>query len=828
MGWLRDLMFSAKPPVRSFGALARAVLGVGDWAAASKIQPRSLASILSKLDRDQELEWLADRADVQASLAKVLGCSPADLRRTSPAQRPTGTRLVRLESLRYGRTLDLEDEVLPPGIPDEVRDPDRWERLWWVAPSGAGRSLAARWLEARGLARVGDTRSRVPSFIEQADGTLIEPVSPRVLVASPVPPSERDAWRVIASPSVDSFLPALVRWAIERLPPDTALEEEATLRWLREGPLARGELHTLGGVLGWCGALDELGLDRVRGKTSLEVAQRFLTRRLREALGEDHADFSWMRKHVLELLIGLARRALTDDTAPFSTPRNLDGWLALIPEPYRAGFDVEWMRVSLARVDSSIRPTDIERAARLLSPGAFRVLRVLRTAELLVGTDEAITASPHWLAELVSSEAERRVLDGSPFEWGEALLRPHAAPRIAHHLFTRALALDMTATAKLAESDGEDSPAHALAVETCFRVSGLAELLDREQDPELLDAVWEEQSELWLRVDGVPTSRVEHPEAPTTTLLMRGAWYAAALALGESLDEDISAWRTTAVYQAIHEAALRADALGEEWGTRVAPLLDRLRAETPVHLLELPGFVLDRIARGELEWSYVAEVPSTERGRFVATLRARKLELDVVARALFEAWERGEAPPLTNTLLEPGENPLFSAVPAELVGRVLEVAERDGTTIDARDWNAERLAALAKVLTEVSLGTERATAILASVSEPRLRDVLGQCLDADIPSERLGAFWRASPDVSAQALTERITAGDWTAALALSRAAPDGHVNRVVAVWRGSGVSRYELGELTSLLHQSIGRRVPGWRDAYTLLGEIERGRLTA
>jgi hypothetical protein len=886
-------MGSARPPVRSFGALARAVLGAAEWPASSNIQARSLASILSKLDRDQELEWLTDRPDVQVCLSKALGCAPADLRKPNPAERPAESRVVQLSSLRYGRTLDLNDESLPPGIPDLVRDPDRWGRVWWVAPSGAGRSLAARWLEARGLARVGDessradnpsrgadnssrdnssrdnssradhpsrradhpsrradhpsrradgepplgaaarTRSRgasaIPSFIERADGSPIDPLARRVLVASPTPPANRDGWQVIAAPSLGEIAPALVRWAIERLPPDTALEEHSTLEWLREGPLARGDVHTLGGVLGWCGVLDELGLDRVRGKTSLEVAQRFLTRRLRESLGEDHADFSWMRKHALELWTGVARRTLTDDTAPFASPRNLDGWLALIPEPYRAGFDVEWMRVSLARVDSSIRPTDIERAARLLSPGAFRVLRVLRSAELLVGTDDALRPAPHWLSELVSSEAERRVLDGSPFEWGEALLRPHAANRITRHLFTRAVALDMTAPAKLAESEGEESPAHALAVETCFRVTGIATLLDVEQDPELLDAVWEEQSELWLTQDGVRVPRIEHPADPATTpLLSRGAWFAAALAHAESLDHDMATWRVPSVYSSIHESLRHADALGEEWSTRIARLFDRLRGDAPLHLLELAGFLLDRVGTNEVEWSHVAEIPNTERARFLETVRARGLTPESVASVLFDAWQRAEAPTLANTLLEPSENPLFFAVPSSLVGRVLEVAESEGLSVDASGWGGEQLGALAHALGERGLEAERAVALVASLGDSAFRQLLRHCLDADTLSERFTPIWSVAPETCSQVLAERIHANDMTAAVALSRAVPEAQADRVVGVWRASGVPRYELAELTSFLHRLVGGRASGWRDAYALLGEIERGRASA
>ena len=77
-----------------------------------------------------------------------------------------------------------------------------------------------------------------------------------------------------------------------------------------------------------------------------------------------------------------------------------------------------------------LRPADIDRAARRLPPGAYRVIRALQQARLLVpepgGT--GLVLRPLWFGSSVAAEARRSLLDGSPLEWGEALLRP---PRVA-------------------------------------------------------------------------------------------------------------------------------------------------------------------------------------------------------------------------------------------------------------------------------------------------------------------------------------------------------------------------------------------------------------
>ncbi|MBM4364089.1 MAG: hypothetical protein FJ104_15520, partial [Deltaproteobacteria bacterium] len=73
MGWLRELMRSSPERPRSFGEVARAALASPSWTARPLPKPRSLAALLSKLDRGVDLGWLADRPAVQAALAEALG-----------------------------------------------------------------------------------------------------------------------------------------------------------------------------------------------------------------------------------------------------------------------------------------------------------------------------------------------------------------------------------------------------------------------------------------------------------------------------------------------------------------------------------------------------------------------------------------------------------------------------------------------------------------------------------------------------------------------------------------------------------------------------------
>src|ERR1700754_2950192 len=119
MGWIRDLLRLANPPISGYGELARLVLQHPDWPSDTRPQPRSLAALLSKLDRGIELEWLADREAVQHVLALTLGCSLGALRAelsTQVAREGSSARRIRLHDLPYARPFDLVEEPLPPGV----------------------------------------------------------------------------------------------------------------------------------------------------------------------------------------------------------------------------------------------------------------------------------------------------------------------------------------------------------------------------------------------------------------------------------------------------------------------------------------------------------------------------------------------------------------------------------------------------------------------------------------------------------------------------------------------------------------------------------------
>ncbi len=504
-------MASADPPVRSFGSLARGALEHPSWPSSVSAQPRSLASILSKLDRDQELEWLAERPGAQRVFAELLSCSVTDLQHSAwpgRAQAEDPSRRMRLEDARFARSLDLLEDPLPPGIPPEVLRPDSWSRLWWRAPSGSGRTLAGRWLAARGLASFeqgpgSSLPPRRPAFVELTTEPTRALARDAICVAAPVVPRDFVAahgFVVIESPAPPSFVPALVDWMDERLPADGHFDAERVLRWLVNSELLADGDGALGIAIGLCGLVDELGSADLGTRSVEELARRFLRVRLSAAADAGSADAAWLRRNAYDVLLALARSALTDSDDPWHTPRSEDDWLELVPEELRRGADVDWLRLSLRQIDTTIRPSDVDKAARRIPPGAFRIVRGLRAARVLVpaGGDN-LAVAPHWLARAAERDAVGSLLRGSPFEWGEALLGRRTAPVVLRDLWGQLSGGRLSALSDVSELEDADSPAQVAAVEAVFRCAGLAVLAGAELDGEQLAELWDDQRRLWIR-----------------------------------------------------------------------------------------------------------------------------------------------------------------------------------------------------------------------------------------------------------------------------------------------------------------------------------------
>jgi hypothetical protein len=627
VGWLRELMAVAEPPIDGYGELARRALAHPEWPADTQPQARSLAALFSKLDRGIELEWLADRDSAQQALARVLGCPIESVRREVEPDPDAPTHRLRFDDLPYARPFDLAEEPLPPGIPEALSTPAGWERLWWQAASGSGRSLAGQWLAARGLARfvrVRDASDRTleelgrpgPLYveIELEDRAALEAVASAlpargVCVAAPGPAPTRAGasrsveWELLTAPPLAEVLPRLMRWLEDRLPRDGSFDAAAAEAWLA-GPLADGLLPTLGALLGAAGLLDARGVREARGKHLVELAEAMVNERLERASVSGSPEAQWLKRFGFSALVKLAESALVSSDRPWSVARSRDDWIALVPPELGRNVDAEWVRWSAARAGDDGSLQSVQRALREVPPGAYRIVRALLDARLLTERAPGLASiSPEFLKHAALRCARDALVgEGSPSSWGEALLRPHAAPEVLTALQLRIAADDFSAVEQLAELDVGSRPALVIAAEALFVCLGLRALSGADVPLEHLQALHAEQLELLVELPG---------ELPQPRLLcFDAAASSSAGASGSALAEH-SVWllATLAASEALGERAQRAHALLGPWRDNLsepalAPLLDRIftalaapgLAEQPwgVEAFALAGRLLDR------------------------------------------------------------------------------------------------------------------------------------------------------------------------------------------------------------------------------------------
>ncbi|MEO8183056.1 MAG: hypothetical protein ABI895_29845, partial [Deltaproteobacteria bacterium] len=622
MGWLRELMASAEPAVGGYGELARLTLQHPEWPEDTRPQPRSLAALYSKLDRNQELEWLAEREAVQRALALTLGCSLEALRGPLEAVLETPeTRRLRFEDLPFARPFDFFEEPLPPGIPALLARPAAWHRTWWVAPSGCGRSLTGRWLATRGLAvhicarTWAEAVARIPELgpvfvelerTEDLPGFEELPRRPDVLIAAgalpPSPPegSALEPWQPLESPPPELFLAPLLNWIQARLPEDGAFDAEAAAKWL-EQPLRQGLVPSFGAVLGVCGLLDAQGMRASQDQSLMDLAASFVHERLEQASGKGSAEAQWLKRSGFDVLVKLAEEVLTRGQQPWEVARSQDEWIELVP--------------------SELQDKDSLAGKAANAPGAYRIVRALVDARLLRarGALGGLVIAPSFLRHAAVRRArEQLVRDASPFSWGEALLRPHAAPGILEALQARLGEDEFILVESLSDLDLSSQPALVAAAEAVFVCLGL-QLLDGAKIPrDYLTQIWNEQLSWLVDLDGdaeMPKPRLlcSAGSARQSIYADPALWSLAALAISERLGpshgarhavlrpwgNELSQPKVLRLLDMIHACLLRPEIAERSWSVNAFSLIGRLYNSAPgkhesssVHALARPAFVV--------------------------------------------------------------------------------------------------------------------------------------------------------------------------------------------------------------------------------------------
>ncbi|MET0790312.1 MAG: hypothetical protein ABW061_02215, partial [Polyangiaceae bacterium] len=790
---------------------------------------------------------------------------------------PTGAtprgdvRRLRLSSLRYARAVDLVDEPLCPGLPQQVLAPGSYSNTFWHAPSGSGRSLVGRFLQARGLAHVIEATTfedalerlpeRGPVFIEllaRRAQPLPPPPRADVCVAGDFQP--RDAsWNLLESPEVEIYLADLVAWIAARLPSDGRFDAARTLAWLREELLPSGVLDGLGAALGLCGLADEQGVQTLRGKSPQKLAERFCRDRLLATLDPEASHAAWLKRNGYDVLVGLGRRLLADSDAAWDEPRSLERWLELVPQEHQRDADLDWMRLSLSRVDSGIRPADIEKAARKIPPGAFRIVRSLQRAEFLRGVLNDATSGgppeahlafgPRWFSNALRLDATRALISGSPNDFGEALLKGHAAPSIARELLQRLSDRGSAFIEGVLELEGTDSAGHTAAVELTFRAAGVAVLEGAELASDSIEALWDEALDARLEFPGeLPCPRIEYPAPESDALLSRGVWYLAALALSSELGQRaglrhalLRPWKAREAPSQLREvcAVIARDLPSAEqdraWVLKAFSLVARLRSEIGAlgsldspEVMERPAVILDEVAHGVLSWATVSGITDTELGlpALQALAVERALPFSSVASAIWEAWDDAQRPANGAAFLatdSPHSSWFWPHIPADLLEALLCDARATDIPYESfgdAQWHA--------FMAALDTAPARAADARAFALAPDF--VLLDALDRGVESAALfRTVWQRVPDHVGSELVRLLESdqdSDLPRLSGLLEAAPHAQFARLAELFAQPSVTNLPSRKLSAIrrfLHGYIRARNPGYAEAYSRLSEIER-----
>lgn len=873
VGWLRSLMDAAEPPVRSFGTLAREVLKAPTWPDATRPQPRSLAALFSKLDRRQELDWLADRPEVQRALASALACPlgsvTAVLEPRAQVVQELGT--LRLSEVPYAQPLDLVREPLCPGFPPEVTLPGVWSRTWWYAPAGAGRNLVEAWLRARGACHVvhadewASGLAKLPSqgatllSLDRVDHADLRSIRDDVCIAAPCLPQGEgsSAWYVVRSPEPSDYLDELVGWLARRLPDDDHFDPETCRRWLRAGPLQEGALDSLETLLGLCSVADEIGIRRIEHQSIDGVAASYFAHRLGHAHSADNAAVAWLRRAGLGVMIGIVARLLLDRERSIDHPRSFDDWLAVVPVEHQRGGDLEWMKLALSSADSPVRPRDIARAAARMPPGSFRVVQALEQAQLLKRTDgHALSLAPRWFACALQRSARRQLLDSSPLEWGEALLNPREAPELLSHLIERALELDYTPIEAALELDTEDDPASVAAVEASFVAAGMAVLAGLDVPQELLETLWDEQLGLLVELDGaLPRTRLLFADtsgdnARADGWFVPGTLHLAALAISEQLPHGVGKrhrllrpWSETEpspllleLYDSL-EGVLRGSHMTQGSKQAAVAVVDRMRQtlgqrEERLHILERPGAILDEIEHEVLDFDSVKHLDALPGG--IGTLKAlaeqRGMPWSKVGQAVWHAWNQAARPETGAAFLAPehaGADLLWSTIPQSLLEELLTDARASGVPFSA--FGAEQWSAFLHVAERLDAAVEREWFTRVFPWRVMPREVARECIERTNVAAHCAAaaeLWQRFPELVLERMQQDLALGNVTGALLWADSAPLGQTRDLLDLLRERlrilELGRAPMDQLRRWLLKRTAARTSGWREAYAFLCAVE------
>ncbi len=309
-------------------------------------------ALLQQISRADRLDrraavWFESRDEAQRVVAAKLGLDPQDFMRRLTGELDDGDAVeIDLADLamEHGRPWDVRSDPLFPGVPDEVKRPGSWKRLWWHAPRGAGRSLTGRWLREQFDVLFIRARTWEDAKIELRKGQrcFVELRTPegaealfeaegleawQICVAAPFPPpglepesrpmlghqvSTGVPWKLVTSPETWSWFVDFINWAKLLEDPSEPLDTDLTLRIWQHFHLM-GMFSTVGDAMALCGLVRVFGESLTSAKND-KICVEWL-RRLGERPDLSSSAQGWAKKEAWSALESLLTAEITSTLA---------------------------------------------------------------------------------------------------------------------------------------------------------------------------------------------------------------------------------------------------------------------------------------------------------------------------------------------------------------------------------------------------------------------------------------------------------------------------------------------------------------------------------
>jgi len=442
----------------------------------AKPNEQSLGAYVSQLRNGNDRWWRGEgqtRELARKGLAHVLGIPLHDLGLVDgPLEEVDLEEFPALGPLHVKQALPAD-----LGTPDLFSPPARGGCEWWLVDHGFGKTLAARWLRARGDTNVFFGRTLKGVLAELPfDGTLIvdldAPASEedfdlleeiafrghgrlrvRVMCTRGLP--DRDAreeeqsnkssstkaqeqnhggrklpkgWKQCRWNPANDWIERLASWIVNRIGRSRLTAQQLTDYF---GDLYKWHFHlrSPAQLLPFAEYAQDAGPDVLHADLDLSFTDEFLRRRIHRRAGTEDRTAEWLAISPTEKLLGMLRTHLFNAQDGLRTPHPTHTWerlaASIAPPPTAASFEEQAMKIAEGNTTQGQRKKLVKPLSKEFEKGNARaVVANLLASDLLVANiRDDLVLHPHWLSQLLFETLARQIVEEPDDRWWLLLLR---------------------------------------------------------------------------------------------------------------------------------------------------------------------------------------------------------------------------------------------------------------------------------------------------------------------------------------------------------------------------------------------------------------------